>query len=249
MEVYVLKIKFDFQKDEDFLYPVILKNTKGLFLIDCGYAGFMPLIEVAATLQGLFLKDLTGIIITHDDIDHVGGLFEIKAKYPSIKVYSSKAEAPYLSGSKKSHRLKQAEDRYDALPEAQKSGALQFQDMLRGIQRVPVDYIFPENEDFAFWDEGVIINTPGHTPGHISIYLKDSKTLIAGDAVVVENGELQIANPAFTLNLEQAVTSVKHLLELEIDRIICYHGGVVESKIKQKLNKLVFKYLKRSSSI
>lgn len=47
--------------------------------------------------------------------------------------------------------------------------------------------------------------TPGHTPGHISLYFLQSKTLVAGDAVVIENGVLDIANPQFALDLEAAV--------------------------------------------
>ncbi len=134
MKVYPLKVNFNYQGKEEAIYPVLLKSEEALILVDCGYPGFMPLLEEAAKLHGFTLKDLTGIIITHDDIDHVGGLFEIKARYPHVKVFSSKIEAPYISGNEKSLRLVQAEALYESLEEAQKPGAIKFQEMLRGIQ-------------------------------------------------------------------------------------------------------------------
>lgn len=69
-------------------------------------------------------------------------------------------------------------------------------------------------------------------PGHISIYIKDSKTLIAGDALVVEDDKLTIANPQYTLDIISAKNSIKKLLNYEIDKIVCYHGGVYTKDIK-----------------
>lgn len=241
MKAYILQVPFIFQGKKDFLYPVLLKNDLELILVDCGYPGFMPLIEEAANHHGLSLKDLTGILLTHDDIDHVGGLYEIKTKYPALKVYASKVEEPYISRKEKSLRLQQAEEMYEALPEDHKPGALKFQETLRSIKPVAVDYTFPK-EDSTFLDDAVIIHTPGHTPGHISIYLRESKTLIAADAVVIENEKFEIANPNFTLDLEQAVASVQKLMELDIAQIICYHGGLETKSIKLKLEKLVSTY-------
>ena len=41
-----------------------------------------------------------------------------------------------------------------------------------------------KDKDIFDWCGGLeVIETPGHMPGHISLYLKDSKTLICGDAL------------------------------------------------------------------
>ncbi len=105
-----------------------------------------------------------------------------------------------------------------------------------------MDDTFSADGKHFFGDGAVVIPTPGHTPGHISIYISASKTLIAADAVVLENSEFHIANPQFTLDLEQALVSVKKLLQLDIETMICYHGGVIEDKINQKLERLVARY-------
>ncbi|MFP4090248.1 MAG: hypothetical protein ACLFUB_07880 [Cyclobacteriaceae bacterium] len=50
-------------------------------------------LEEAAGQHGFSLKDLSGIIITYDDLDHVGSLYEIKSLYSSIRVWASQVEA------------------------------------------------------------------------------------------------------------------------------------------------------------
>ncbi|EIW20997.1 MULTISPECIES: MBL fold metallo-hydrolase [Pelosinus] len=84
-----------------------------------------------------------------------------------------------------------------------------------------------------------IVATPGHMPGHISIYLEENKTLITGDALVLENGELIGANPQHTLDMATAKKSIKKLLNYEIDRLICYHGSIYEKDVKESLKKFI----------
>lgn len=157
-------------------------------------------------------------------------------------MYSSKIEEPYISGKKKSLRLQQAEDLYSMLPPDKKEWALNFQQTLKSVKAVAVDEVFENIDELSFLNEIKIISTPGHMPGHISICCKDSKTLIAADAVVIENGNFELANPAFTLDMKEAIKSVVKLSQLQIDKMICYHGGVLDNKINEKLRKLIDDY-------
>jgi glyoxylase-like metal-dependent hydrolase (beta-lactamase superfamily II) len=74
--------------------------------------------------------------------------------------------------------------------------------------------------------------------GHICLYLHESKTLIAGDALFLQDGELVISRPMATLDMEQAKKSIKKLLDYDIDKIVCYHGGVYKDNIKENLKKI-----------
>ncbi len=240
MEVIRIEISSTFLGQEYLLNPCVLRQKNDTFLIDCGYEGSIKQLSGELGKYGIQLAELTGIIISHEDIDHMGALHEIKEEIPSIKIYSSEIEAPYLSGEKKSLRLLQAESLRSTMPEQFKEWATAFEYSLRTIKRVPVDFTF--GFDFHFSDQIRIVNTPGHTPGHISIYLPEEKILLANDALVVENGELEIANPHFSLDLAQALDSVKKLARLEIDKVICYHGGEITKNIPGQLKKLIEKY-------
>lgn len=234
----VLEIKFDFNGATNSIFPVILSDEEEMILIDCGYPNFLPLIKTAAEAKGLDMSKLTKIIITHHDFDHMGALAEFKREYPHIKILSSIDDAKYISGKEKSLRLQQAEAIYDGLPEEQKENARNFQRFLESIENVEVDICLRDKEAFS-WCGGIeIVGTPGHMPGHISIYVKDSKTLVAGDALVVEDNKLVIANPQYTLDMEEARKSIEKLLNYDIHRIICYHGGIYTENIKEALQNI-----------
>lgn len=234
-KVIVLEIKFDIDGVENTIFPVILCDEKEVILIDCGYPNFLPLIKNAAKANGINLDKLTKIIITHHDFDHMGALAEFKREYPQIEILSSIDEEKYISGKERSLRLQQAESIYDTLPEDEKENSKKFHQLLESIENTDVDVRLKDKDSFL-WCGGVeIVSTPGHMPGHISIYLKDSKTLISGDALVIEDDKLSIANPKYTLDIAQAKNSIKKLLNYEIDRIICYHGGIYTKNIKESL--------------
>ncbi len=234
----VLKVEFKFNGIIDSIYPVILSDEKDIILIDCGYPNFLPLIEESAIKNGIDLSKLTKLIITHHDFDHMGSAADFKRKYPNVKILSSIIDAEYISGKEKSLRLQQAESIYDKLSEEQKENAMNFQKMLESIENVKVDMLLKDGDKFD-WCGGIeIIETPGHMPGHISIYAKESKTLISGDALVVEDKKLSIANPNYTLDMTKAKESIYKLLNYDIDKIVCYHGGIYTEEIKASLMRI-----------
>ena len=242
MKLLVLDLPFSFGEKEDHLYPVVLQHKQETILVDCGYAGFTSLLEEALQQHGLSLRSLTGLLITHHDIDHMGCAHELKKAFPALKIYTSEWEEAYVAGRERSLRLQQAEDLFDCLPEEQKESALAFQELLKSMQPVQVDAVFADNKELPFLPGVQVIHTPGHMPGHISLYEKESKTLIAADALVYQDGKLEIANPSFTLDLPQAIASIKKLQQLDINTIICYHGGVVHTAIPFQLEQLLARY-------
>ncbi len=236
--VTVLDVNFEYGGTVNTIFPVILSDNNNMILIDCGYQNFLPLIEECARKKEIELNKLTKIIITHHDYDHMGSLADFKRKYPNIEVLSSYIESRYISGEEKSLRLKQAEFIYDTIPEEDKEEARNFQHMLESIENVKVDTVLKDKEKLEWCGGMEIIETPGHMQGHISIYLKESKTLIAGDALVIEDNKLVIANPQYTLDMEKARNSIIKLLNYDIEKIICYHGGIYRKNIRESLMKI-----------
>lgn len=242
MQITVLEIPFSFGGTGNSLFPVILRHQKEMILADGGYAGFLPLIETAAAQKGISLQQLTGAIITHHDIDHMGVHFELKQKYPSVKIYSYYTEAAYIDGTKKSLRLQQAEDLLPTIPAEYQASALEFIDLLKTMQPVSVDAVWQADEEISFLPGIQVLHTPGHMPGHISLYHTSSQILVAADAIVIEEGELAIANPQFTLDLPVAIQTIHRLAKLPVKKLICYHGGVLEENVTAQLHKLQARY-------
>lgn len=225
-QILVLDLPFEFGEITGVIHPVVLRDEKNLVLIDCGYIGFLPAVEQALQERSLSCGDLTHVLITHHDHDHMGALFALKEKYPSIMVASGSTEAPYISGRCKSLRLEQAEAMQANLPEEQKAFGLAFCNLLKNVRPVPVD-LEVEDGDVLDWCGGcTVVGTPGHTPGHISIYVNREKTLITGDAAALENGVLVLANPQYALDKKQAEASLAKIIHYGAGEVICYHGGV-----------------------
>ncbi len=73
-----------------------------------------------------------------------------------------------------------------------------------------------------------IIETPGHTPGHISVLDSVGGLLVAGDALFGDNGGVIGSIPAFTTDQAQADESVKKLATLKFETVVFGHGNPIE---------------------
>lgn len=242
MKISLLPLTYRSGEKEDVLYPVLLQHRNENFLVDCGYEETVPQLEKALAAKSLSFSQLTGIVLTHHDIDHMGGAYSIKEKHPTVPIYAPAAEARYINGEEVSLRLQQAKAIYACLPEEQKPAAKAFQAFLETVKPVPVDFILEERREWPLADAVEIIPTPGHTPGHISLYVTGEKTLIAADAVVIEDEDLNLANPAYTLDLPAAINSVETLRKLDIQTLVCYHGGILSHNVSAALDELLKKW-------
>ena len=72
-----------------------------------------------------------------------------------------------------------------------------------------------------------IIETPGHTPGHICVLDTAGGILVAGDALNGGAGGVVGPNPNFTPDMDTANESVKKLGALSFDTVVFGHGEPV----------------------
>jgi len=231
-KIVMLDIKFEYGNEMRVINPVLVIDKNDVVLVDCGYPNFLSLIEDEMKSKGIDPNSLTKVLITHHDDDHIGSLSELKEKYPNIKVVSSEIDSEYISGKKKSLRLEQAEEVLKDLPQEQKQFGIEFCETLRKVKSVNVD-ITVKDGDYFDWGGGCqVVSTPGHMPGHISLYFKETNSVITGDAAVIENNKLVIANPQFTLDLELAKESLEKLISMDADIYYCYHGGKLNNHKK-----------------
>ncbi|MDF2947154.1 MAG: beta-lactamase domain protein [Bacillales bacterium] len=230
LNIKVLNIEYQFNGIKETIHPVIIFSGEEIILIDCGYPDFLSIIEREIQKNGVDCNAISKIVITHQDHDHMGSLADFIGKYPKIRVIAGNYETPYITGDKKSLRLKQAEEFQKTLPVDQKEFGEQFCEILRNVRPCNVDIKVNDGDFIDINEECEVIETPGHTPGHISLYLRKIKTIITGDSAVLENNKLVIANPQFTLDLKQAEDSLEKILSYDVNTFICYHGGVYKSQ-------------------
>ena len=89
-----------------------------------------------------------------------------------------------------------------------------------------------------------IYHSPGHSPGHITIYWPEQKVLIAGD-VIFYQGTGRVDLPGGSAKL--LIQSIDRLSELEIEYLLCGHPyghpGIIKGKEAVQEN---FDFVKRN---
>lgn len=91
--------------------------------------------------------------------------------------------------------------------------------------RAPSEGIAVSDGDTVF--DLRIIETPGHTPGHVSVLDEPAGVLVAGDAINGAAGGVVGPNPDFSEDMELANASVGKLAGFEYETILFGHGEPV----------------------
>ncbi|WP_100489298.1 MBL fold metallo-hydrolase [Sporolactobacillus pectinivorans] len=220
------------------LHPTLIWDDNEVILVDTGIPGQLEKIRKAVTSAGASFDKLNKVILTHQDIDHIGSLPEIlKGAGRKIEVLAHEEDKPYIEGDKPLIKMnpERMAKMLESLPEEQRQ---KIQTMFGARRSAKVDTTITDGEVLPYCGGMTVIFTPGHTPGHISLYHQKSKTLIAGDALVAADGALLPPSPRTTLDMTTALQSIKKFTKYDIDTVICYHGGVFKENVNKRLAEL-----------
>jgi glyoxylase-like metal-dependent hydrolase (beta-lactamase superfamily II) len=218
-------------------------DAEGFVLVDAG----MP--KSAGEIKGMLANRFGGsavpkaIVLTHGHFDHVGSLVELLKEW-DVPVYAHEDELPYLTGKKD---YPPGDPGVDSGLVAKMSPMFPNHgiDISSRIQALPQDGTVPSMQGWKW------IHTPGHTPGHISLFREADRMLIAGDAFVTVKQESlykvltqtqEISGPPryFTTDWEAAFESVKKLEALKPAIAVTGHGLPMSGeKLTESLETLV----------
>jgi glyoxylase-like metal-dependent hydrolase (beta-lactamase superfamily II) len=228
--VKMLEISTNIMGSPSTIHPTLILDSRATILVDAGYPGQLPQIRQALEGAGVSLDQINLIIVTHHDIDHIGNLAGIKKELSDrVKILAHEEEKAYIEGEKRPLKLAQLEANLEELPEERKAFYHRIKAGFENSQ-VEVDQTLVDGEKLPYCGGIRIIFTPGHTLGHICLYLQESKTLIAGDALRVEDGKLIKTPPFVNYDLALYQKSLQKLAQYDIERVICYHGGLYASE-------------------
>ncbi|PAW94105.1 MBL fold metallo-hydrolase [Mucilaginibacter sp. MD40] len=215
---------------------------KGWVLVDTGIKGSEK--DIIAAAEKLFGPGTrpAAIVLTHGHADHSGSIKEL-LKHWNVPVYAHKLEIPYLTG-------------LSSYPPADPGVGGGLMTMLSWIWPVKPINISRNLREIDMYEgipelpEWKVIHTPGHTPGHISLFLPLNTTLIAGDAfttTVTESATYLLGNikhisgpPKYiTTDWKAAEHSVRELAELQPRIAATGHGPVMRGReLTTALNQL-----------
>jgi glyoxylase-like metal-dependent hydrolase (beta-lactamase superfamily II) len=202
-------------------------DTQDYVLIDAGMPDSADqIISITADRFGTKSRP-KAIILTHGHFDHVGALIEL-VKHWDVPVYAHKLEMPYLTGEKS---YPEPDSTVEGGLMAKMAPFFPHEPINLGdyIKTLPEDGTVPHLPDFKW------IHTPGHTPGHISLFREKDRTLIAGDAFVtvkqdslykvyMQTQEINGPPKYFTPDWIASRESVKKLEALKPEVAVTGHG-------------------------
>ena len=184
---------------------IFLIDGKEPTIIDTGTGLNIKLVS-KEILSYIDPENITQIIFTHEHFDHTGGskdLLELTGNHAQILAH------PYTK-------------------EKVEEGKSMFASMLGGtMPKISVDKSLNGGDQLIIGDNAYeVIHTPGHTPGCICLYDKNTKTLFSGDTVFSHGSFGRTDFPGGSLS--QLQHSIKALSNLHITNLYPGHESIIE---------------------
>jgi glyoxylase-like metal-dependent hydrolase (beta-lactamase superfamily II) len=195
----------------------LVVNEGKLILIDTGMPRSSDKILKYIHKMGRTPSDVSQIVLTHSHIDHVGSAYKLK-KATNAKIAVHEEDADFVAGKKPAPKPKNI--------------------LLSALSSVfkptPVepDVRLKENDRAG---NLIVVHTPGHTIGSISLLDPARKVLFVGDAITFRNGKLAGPTGQFTQDAIKAKQSIQKISMLDFDVMLSGHGDPLRPEAANKV--------------
>ncbi len=195
-------------------------------LVDTGTPGNKGRIRAAARKRYGPDARPEAILLTHGHTDHSGSARALAEAW-GVPVYARALELPYLTGRSKYPPKDPTVG--GAMAMVSRVFPMNLVDLSGLVQPLPEHGVVPGLPGWQWLD------TPGHSPGHVSFFRPSDRTLLVGDAFATVNvdslpslltkkPEIALPPPPFTCDWPAADRSVQLLAGLNPAAVGCGHG-------------------------
>jgi glyoxylase-like metal-dependent hydrolase (beta-lactamase superfamily II) len=172
-------------------------------LIDPGHSRHIPNLFQQMEEDGISPDEINLVILTHSHPDHFEGLEAFKDK--PVKMAMTREEERYLL----------------------ESGKLLFEMMGQPMPEFRVDFFLKEGELHLGQEIFQIYQTPGHSPGSLSIHWPERKVLFTGDLIFYGG----IGRTDFLEGNSKLIKeSIERMSYLDTELLLPGHGELVTGK-------------------
>ena len=200
--------------------PYILVDADGLSIVDTGLPGSEKKILAYIASLGKTPQDVKRILITHSDLDHVGGLAALH-KLTGAHTYASQIEAGAIAAGRASRQLHRK-------GYSMRRVIFTLLGPFMRAKPFKIDEIVSDGQVLPILGGLQVVDTSGHTPGHVSYYSPAGGILFCGDLMVSDEKGMHGSRPGLTWEDAKAREAEKRQAALGASIVCPGHGPVIK---------------------
>lgn len=205
-------------------------DAEGLALIDTGHARSGPRLVRSVRLLGFDPRRIAEVVLTHWHADHTGSARRFAESSAAPAVMVGRGDLAAVTGDVQRPHTQAAPGDVSWL-------GRRLARVIRPGAAVPAPQPLDDGDLLPGTPRAVVIGSPGHTIGHISIHVPDAGILIAGDAVW-NIGTLTRGLPFTRSARTHEASTLERLSRLPFDVLAVGHGPPVVSDARRRLARL-----------
>ncbi len=205
----------------------VIVEPNGLTLIDAALPSSAG--RILGFIHGLGYRptDVKRILITHADVDHVGSL-EMLRMATQASVAASPVEAEAIRSGQRSRPLKAAGPA--SLPMVALTALLK-------AQPSQVDQELEPGMELPILGGLQVLDTPGHTPNHVSFWAPGPRLLFSGDSFLIR--PYRFFPSRGVNNWDQSLSNMSFRVEADLHpAIVCGGHGWTNRDVQAKFERL-----------
>ena len=236
----------------------LFQDEEGISLFDVGCGSMDPIDRLfdALDILGWKSKRVKKIILSHAHPDHSGAMELLLSEVSPEHIFLHEYDLPYALKPEKlmaSFDIALCKEKFSAMgyevPTGSRGAEFQLIPYFKALgcsmcQVEPTETVVEGDRirmgDYHFQ----VFHTPGHAPGHISLYDPGKRILLAGDTV----GEMVAWYTPSSGGAASYLESLEKVGALEIDLILPSHGDVIHDS-KEGIGKIKEKILEKDKGI
>lgn len=190
----------------------VLRDSKGLTLIDCGFIGACHALRRALKKRGWDRERIVGIIVTHGHLDHILNVGRI-AEESGAWIAAPRLDASHYKGCPTYHGAARTTGLLEAIGRP-----------LLGFRKFTPTRLLDHGDSLDIWHGLTVIHLPGHTAGHSGFYCERHKLLFCADLFASYEHFSHLPPSVFNSDGHEIPKSVAKALDLDLIGVLPSHG-------------------------
>ena len=206
----------------DIVASYLVVTTDGITVIDAGLPGHWRDLQKELAALGKAPADISGLILTHGDSDHIGFAERLRREY----------EVPVFVHAEDAHRARTGEKPKVSRPPMRflaTAGFFAYALRKNGLRTTYVREVTEVHDGDVLDLPGApeIIGMPGHSPGSVAVRVPAVDAVFVGDALTTRHvltGSAGMQPAPFTDDQQVALESLDRLADVQASWVLPGHG-------------------------